>query len=323
MYLIYISLKLKHLFLCREVSIFSSYIRFCFSVIITFIMSSKNKSDINYHSSVFVSAKHNINYNFLQKNRRIKRVRTHSKVKQKNSYKGWRKLSTKENYHGQQHTTHQIPLHFRIKRGPNDKETEYIYRDNYPYIRILPDVGQNVAQFKCIQGLNYCPSKIYHKTGDDVYTYFYTDTHTSSKYSHKTSDPDGLITFDFTEKLKERLDCGDKPGAAFKAQRRDDPEMAAKLRGYQQQFKSKLYYHHKKKYGILPLSRGEFGPYLVRNGLDGNYYAQKILRKDHDPNPPDRLMKQWKDRAGKFYIGDGKTNGRHQHFVCKWGAEIL
>eukprot|EP01084_Bolivina_argentea_P308006 532467_1 len=163
MYLIYISLKLKHLFLCREVSIFSSYIRFCFSVIITFIMSSKNKSDINYHSSVFVSAKHCINYNFLQKNRRIKRVRTHSKVKQKNSYNQLRKLSTKKNYHEQQHTTHQIPLHFRIKRGPNDKETEYIYRDNYPYRRELPDVGQDVAHYKCIQSLSSCPARIYHE----------------------------------------------------------------------------------------------------------------------------------------------------------------
>ncbi len=124
------------------------------------------------------------------------------------------------------------------------------------------------------------------------------DAHDAAKLSHHKCDPNNLKVFDFIEKLKGKVRCGDKQGAAFKDERRDDPEITVKTRGYMKQFKSKLYYHRNKKFGNFPMDRGEFGPYLIRTELNGNYYAQQILRKDYSSESASTLMKQWQDRSG-------------------------
>eukprot|EP01084_Bolivina_argentea_P308007 532468_1 len=229
-----------------------------------------------------------------------------------------------EHYYGQQHTVHDIQLHFREKKGVEDKISSYVFRNNYPYLFVgVWNNDKNIHKYKCIAGKNSCPAMIYHNINDDAFTYFYVDdAHKYCLYAHKQNDPNCLLFFEFGEKLKEKVRCGERAGAACRAGRRDDPELGKASGGFGQ-FKSKLYYHKKNKFGTLPMNRGEFGPFLIKTGLDGNYYAQKLLRKDYEPDAPDRLINQWKERSGKFYIGDGASRGKYQHFACKWGAEIL
>eukprot|EP01083_Nonionella_stella_P038522 104813_1 len=210
----------------------------------------------------------------------------------------------------------QPKLIFKCKELRHHKTTDYVFRDGYRYHETgYSRQSSSIQQtFKCSE--RDCRAFI--KTIDkNPLDYEYGGPHILKQ--HVRYDQNDLRIFDFKEQVKKRVQGGDQPHEAYNNVAREQPDVAEQVRGYDS-VRNVAWNVRYETRGKLPKHKKDWGEYLRREGIDGNYYDQ--LLNNGKPEEDD-ILQQWEARRGAFYLGDGGTSGRYQIFCPREGAKVL
>ncbi len=212
-------------------------------------------------------------------------------------------------------------LEFAVKVYNKNKRGYCLWRNKKQYNRCGPnkyDPNATIKHYRCSEW--GCPRTIITKN-DDPWHYYIFSVH--SNRSHKLFTDQDIKIFHFSEEVKRKVRTGVQPHPAYKETARDFPDVAEQTGGHNQ-FKHAAYRQQQLEFGLLPRSRYEFKDFLERNKINGNYYDQKLSRKDWDESKvTEEMLEQWQSRSGPFYLGDMDTRSQCQIFCPRFGAQAL
>ena len=184
----------------------------------------------------------------------------------------------------------------------------------YNHLSVSPNKG--TITWQCYQ--NQCYVKIYTK-GDTVINIKGTHNVLSHEHWDEERITKHILEQEVIQKIKE---TNLAPHKAYNSVARDHPNHINVFSGYRD-MKNKAYRARGKTGFILPKKPTDISSTLRDNGLDTNYYGQKIkLKRYDDNNVSDEIMNEWKSKICIMYLGDGET-GEIQVFCCKNGALLL
>eukprot|EP01084_Bolivina_argentea_P259232 437341_1 len=124
--------------------------------------------------------------------------------------------------------------------------------------------------------------------------------------------------------MKDRIDTGVAVHAAYHQSSQHKPRVAERLVKGWQSMRNMAYRHAKKDGTTMPSDPKGIGRYLKDRDLDGNLYEQVLRREIYDKEKTTQEdIEDWKERRGKFYLGDAKTKATYQFWCPRWGAEQL
>eukprot|EP01084_Bolivina_argentea_P185541 319944_1 len=141
---------------------------------------------------------------------------------------------------------------------------------------------------------------------------------------HEMFDAGDIALMDFREDVKYRIDKGLAVHAAYHESAANYPTTAENwVKGFES-LRGMAYRHAAKDGTTMPSDPADIGKYLEDQHLDGNFFDQVLARELYDKEETkESQIKDWTERRGKFYIGDGKKRGKYQFWCPKWGAEQL
>eukprot|EP01083_Nonionella_stella_P051699 137260_1 len=124
---------------------------------------------------------------------------------------------------------------------------------------------------------------------------------------HRQFGIESKLKMDFIDEVTRKVaKTHVAPHDAYNKTARERPQDALILRGFRDAKQSA--YHARSTSGYtLPQQTIDFASALFDNKLDGNYYSQKLQRKDFDPqNTTKEQMDEYTKRCGEFFLGDHK-----------------
>ena len=141
--------------------------------------------------------------------------------------------------------------------------------------------------------------------------------------THQAWTAEQIIKHQMQQKVVEKATNSQlPPHEAYKSIARDHPQDIKVLSGWRA-CRNKAYNAKRKSGLVLPKSQLDIASSLRMNGLDDNYYGQKIrFKKYQDNEASSELLNQWKSKVSKLYLGDGGI-AEFQVFCERRGAEML